>query len=224
MKAHDRVTVRGTHLSTGVNLADKKVDAYVCNASEKRLTLLRILEQPGFGLLERLGPTALNHIREQSPRCATKANKRDLATEPMPGACDGGKDIPEVLVHIDELAKTNDICGRVERFREVWCRVHENLHAHGLRDNEDVTEDYRRVDEAVIPPDWLERDLACKRRSPADLKKLVLCPDSAELCIFRWKLKIMGLSTHLGGSDPPGASPRLGHAQFLRLENGVRPV
>jgi hypothetical protein len=125
------------------------------------------------------------NIREQGPRCAAKANKRDLATEPMPGACDGGKDVAEILVHIDVLTKAYDICGRVERSGEEWCRVHDNLHAHSLRDDEDVAEDYGCVDEALITPDWLKRDLACKRRSPADLKKLVLSPDSAELCRFR---------------------------------------
>jgi hypothetical protein len=175
------VSVRRTHLSTGIDLANKEVYADVCDASEKRLTLLRILEQPSFSLLERLGPATLNHIREQGPRCAAKANKRDLTAEPMPGARDGGIDVTEFLVHIDVLAKTHDICGRVEWSREERCRVHENLHAHGLRDNEDVTEDYRCIDEAQIPPDWLERDLARKRRRPADLKKLVLSPDSAEL-------------------------------------------
>ena len=103
----------------------------------------------------------------------------------MPGACDGGKHVAEILVHIDVLTKTYDICGRVERCGEEWCRVHDNLHAHGLRDNEDVAEDYRCVDETLIPPDRLKRDLACKRRSLADLKKLVLSPESAKLCRFR---------------------------------------
>jgi hypothetical protein len=176
---------RGTHLSTGIDLADKVVDADVCDAREERLALLRILEQPSFGLLERLGSTALDHVREQGPRCATEANKWDLATESVPGARDGVKDVAEFLVHVDVLAKTHDICGRVERGGEERCRVHDDLHAHGLRDNEDVAEYYRRVDEAWIPPDWLERDLARKRGCPADLKKLMLSPDSAELCIFR---------------------------------------
>jgi hypothetical protein len=36
----------------------------------------------------------------------------------MPGGCDGGKDVAEILVHIDMLTKTYDICGRVERSGE----------------------------------------------------------------------------------------------------------
>ena len=164
-------------------MADKVVNADICDTREKRLTLLRILEQPSFGLLERLGSTALDHIREQSPRCAAEADKWDLATEPMSGACDGVKDVAEFLVYVDVLAKTHDICGRVERSGEGRCRVHDNLQAHGLRDNEDVTEDDRCVDETCIPPDGLERDLARKRRCPADVKKLMLSPDSTELCI-----------------------------------------
>lgn len=194
VKALDRIWT-WAHLSTGVNLANKEVDADVCDASKKRFTLLRILEQPSFGLLERLGPTALNHIREQGPRCSAKANKRDFTTKPMPGACDGCIYVAEFLVHIDVLAKTRDIRGGVERSGEEWCRVHENLHSHGLRYNEDVTEDYRRIDEAQIPPDWLEGDLARKRRRPADLKKLVLSPDSAEL----W-LEISEQKANDGGS------------------------
>lgn len=42
------------HLSAGVDLADEEVDADVGDASEERLALLRILEQPSLGLLERL--------------------------------------------------------------------------------------------------------------------------------------------------------------------------
>jgi hypothetical protein len=129
-------------------LADEVVDANICDTREKHLTLLRILEQPSFGLLECLGSTALDHIPEQGPRRATEANKRDLATEPMPGARDGVKDVAEFLVHVDVLAKTCDVCGRVERSGEERRRVHENLHAHGLRDDEDVAEYYCCVDEA----------------------------------------------------------------------------
>lgn len=104
----------------------------------------------------------------------------------MPGARDGIKDVTEFPVHVNVLAKAYYIGGRVERGGEERRRVHDDLHAHGLRDNEDVAEDYRRVDEALIPPDRLERDLARKRGCPADLKKLMLSPNGAELCIFRW--------------------------------------
>jgi len=60
-------------------------------------------------------------------------------------------------------------------------RVHEDLHAHRLRDDEDITKDDRGVDEAKVAPYRLERDLARKRGRPADLEKLVLSPDGAEL-------------------------------------------
>jgi hypothetical protein len=53
-----------------------------------------------------------------------------------------------------------------------------------LRDDEDVTEDDRGVDEAMVSPYRLERDLTRKLGRPADLKKLVLSPDGAELCRF----------------------------------------
>jgi hypothetical protein len=50
--------------------------------------------------------------------------------EPMPGACDGGKDVAKILVHIDVLTKAYNIRGHVERSGEQWCRVHNNFHAH----------------------------------------------------------------------------------------------
>lgn len=182
MGERDRERVRGTHLSAGVDLADEEVNADICDASEKRLALLRVLKQPSFGLLQRLGPAALDHIREQGPRRAAKAEKRDLAAEPVPRARYGGKDVVEFLVHVNVLAQADDVCGRVEGSGEGRSGVHEDLHAHGLRDDEDVTEDNRSVDEPEIAPYWLERDLARKRRRPADLKKFVLSADSAELC------------------------------------------
>lgn len=182
--AGDRGRRRGTHLSPGVNLADEEVDADVCDAGEKSLALLRILEQPGLGLLQRLGPTPFDHVREQGPRCAAKTNERNLATEPMARASNGGKDVVELFVDVDVLAQTRDVLGRIERRGKGWRGVHVDLHAHRLRDDEDVTEDDRGVDEAMVSPYRLERDLTRKLGRPADLKKLVLSPDGAELCRF----------------------------------------
>lgn len=100
----------------------------------------------------------------------------------MARARDGGKDVAEFLVHVDALAQARDVRGRVERRGEGRRGVHEDFHAHRLRDDEDVAEDDRGVDEAQVPPYGLERDLARERRRPADLEKLVLSPDGAEFC------------------------------------------
>ena len=99
----------------------------------------------------------------------------------MPGSCDGIKDIVELLVHFD-VAQARNIRRLDERSGERWRRVHEDLHAHGLRNHEDVAEDYGSVEQARIPPDRLERDLARERWRAADFKKLVLRADRAELC------------------------------------------
>ena len=171
-------------MSPGVDLADEKIDADVRDAGEKGLALLRILEQPSLGLLERLGPTPFDHVREQGPRCAAKADERNLAAEPMARASDGGKDVVELFVYVDVLAQTRDVFGRIERRGEGRRGVHKDLHAHRLRDDEDVTKDDRGVDEAKVSPYGLERDLTRKRGRPADLEKLVLSPDGAELCDF----------------------------------------
>ena len=165
-------------------MANKEVDADVRDAGEKSLTLLRILEQPSLGLLERLGPTPFDHVREQGPRCAAKPDERNLAAEPMARASDGGKDVAELFAYVDVLTQTRDVLGRIERRGEEWCGVHEDLHAHRLWDDEDVTKDDRGVDEAKVSPYRLERDLARKRGRPADLEKLVLSPNGAELCRF----------------------------------------
>jgi hypothetical protein len=140
-----------------------------------------MLEEPRLGLLERFGPASFHHVREQRPRCAAEPNERDLACKPVPRSCDSRKDIAELLVHVDVLAQARDIRGRVERSGERRCRVHEDLHPHGLRDHEDVTEDYGGVEQARIPPDRLERDFARERWRAADIKKLVLRADRAEL-------------------------------------------
>jgi len=175
---------RGTHLSPGVDLADEEVDADVRDAGEKSLALLWILEQPGLGLLQRLGSAPFDHVREQCPRCAAETDERNLAAEPVARASNGGKDVVELFVYVDVLAQTRDVLGRIERRGKGRCGVHVDLHAHRLRDDEDVTEDDRGVDEAKVSPYGLERDLARKLGRPADLEKLVLSPDDAELCRF----------------------------------------
>ena len=165
-------------------MADEEVDANARDTSEERLALLRILEQPSLGLLERLGPAPLDHVREQGPRRTTKADERDLTAERVARARDGGKDVVELLAHVDVLAQARDVGGGVERRGEGRRGIHEDLHAHRLRDDKDVAEYDRGVDEAHIPPYGLERDLARERGRPAYLKKLVLSPDGAELCTF----------------------------------------
>jgi hypothetical protein len=136
-------------------LADEEVNADARDTIKERLALLRILEQPRFGLLEGLGPTSFNHVREEGPRRAAEADKRDLAAEPVARTRNSIKDVAKFLLHVDVPAQALNIRGRVERSRECGGGIHEDLHAHGLRDDEDVAEDDSGVDEARVPPYWL---------------------------------------------------------------------
>jgi hypothetical protein len=97
-------------------------------------------------------------------------------------AGDGGKDVVELLVHVDMLTQARDVRGRVKRRGEERRGVHEDFHPHRLRDDEDVAEDDCGVEQARVPPYGLESDLARERGRPAYLEKLVLCPDGAEFC------------------------------------------
>ena len=218
----------GSHLSACVDLADEEVDADVCDTCKELLGLLRMLEQPRLGLLERFGPASFHHVREQRPRRAAEPDKRDLAGEPVPRSCDGSKDVAELLVHVDVLAQARDIRRRVERGGERRRGIHEDLHAHGLRDDKDVAEDDGGVEQARIPPDWLERDFAREGWRAADLKKLVLRTNRAELCGDEYEPMFeratRGIVTCPEGSAPPGASPRLAHGRFLHLGNDTRSV
>ena len=139
----------------------------------------------------------------------------------MPRSCDGRKDVAELLVHVDVLAQAHDIGGRVKRSGERRRRVHEDLHAHGLRDHEDIAEDDGSVEQARIPSDRLERDLARKAGRAADLEKLVLRANCAELCQAEdqrtFERATKSVVTCPGGSVLLGASPRPAHARFLRL-------
>ena len=105
-----------------------------------------------------------------------KNREQDLAAEPMVHASSGSKDVVELFVYVDVLMQTCDVLGRIERRGEGQCRVHVDLHVYCLRDNEDVIEDDRGVDEAKVSPYRLERDLARKLGRLADLEKLVLSP------------------------------------------------
>ena len=187
-----------------------------------------MLEQPRLGLLERFGPASFNHVREQRPRRAAEPDERKLAGKPVPRSCNGSKDVAELLVHVDVLAQARDIRRRVEWGGKRRRRVHEDLQAHGLRDDKDVAEDDGSVEQARIPSNWLERDFAREGWRAADLKKLVLGTNCAELCADEYEPMFeratRSVVTCLEGSAPPGASPRLAHARFLHLENDMRLV
>ena len=183
---HRRTAAEGwccTHLRAGLDLADEEVDADVGDAVEERLGLGGVLEEPRLALLERLRAAALDHVREERPGRAAEADEGHLARERGARARDRGVDVPELLVDVDVLGEALDVRGRDERVGEVRARVHLHLHAHRLRDDEDVGEDDRGVDEPGEPPDRLEGDLHRELGRAADLEEAVFCAHREELCV-----------------------------------------
>jgi len=65
------------------------------------------------------------------------------------------KDIVKFLIDINHGCQLFDVCGSVERMREIRARIHLNLHSHRLWDNEDITENYGCIEEPGVPLDRL---------------------------------------------------------------------
>jgi hypothetical protein len=165
-----------------VHLADDVVDADVRDAAQERLRLGGVPEEPRLALLVSLAAAALDHVAHDCPRRAGEADERNLAVDGVPRARERLEHVPELLLDIDVLAEARKVRGRVERRGEARGGVHADLEAHRLRDDKDVAEDDRGVEEALVPPERLERDLACELGRPADLEELVLCAHLPELC------------------------------------------
>ena len=149
------------YLCTGFHLADQEIYACVRDELEECLGLGGVFEQPGFRLLERLVPAALDHVRHERPGGTAEADERDAAGEA--GACqgDGVVHVLEPFVYTVRLQILH-VFGDIERFREDGAGVHEHLHAHGLGDDEDVGEDDGGIDKAWITIDGLQGDLCCE--------------------------------------------------------------
>ena len=90
-------------------------------------------------------------------------------------------DVPELLVDVDDLRQLLDVRGGDERVGEVRSGVHLHLHAHRLRDDEDVAEDDGGIDEPGVPPDGLEGDFFRELGRAADLEESVLRAHFEEL-------------------------------------------
>ena len=172
-------------LRASFDLADKEVDAYIRNAHEERLALLGVLKQPCLRLGVRPARLALDHVREERPRCAAKADEGDRARELAARARDCGEDVAELLVDVDVFAQTRDIRRDVERCGEERARVHLDGHAHGLRDDEDVAEDDRSIEKARVSSDGLQRHLGRELGRAADLEEAMFCTYFTKLWVAR---------------------------------------
>lgn len=134
------------YLSTRNDLLGEVFNTKLGDLLQQLLALFRVLEDPGLDLLEHLGTTSLDHITEQSPRSATEAVQRHTAIKLLSSQGDGLVDVVQGLLHIDisfhDLLVLFVVRGH-ERVREMRALLvdHDDLHTHGLRDDEDVGED-----------------------------------------------------------------------------------
>ena len=129
-------------------MPDQEVDAHVRDTLEEGLRLLWVLEQPRLRFLKRLAPSSFNHVREQRPWRAAEADEGDLAVESVPRLRDRLEDVSQLLLDIDLTMQLRDILGCIEWVWKAGTRVHQHLHAHRLRDDQDVAEYNGGVDEA----------------------------------------------------------------------------
>lgn len=137
------------------------VHADIGNLEQKLLCLLGVLVDPRLALSEQLGPAALDHVAEQGPGRAAKANEGNTSRKLLPGEADG-------LVHVVQLAGYVDgalhhlvvlrVGGGLKRLREVRSFLihHLDNHPHGLRDDQDIREDNGGVEEPGEALDGLQ--------------------------------------------------------------------
>jgi hypothetical protein len=130
------------YLSTSTDLQGKVFNTELSNLLKQLLALFGVLEDPCLDLLEHLGATSLNHVTEQGPGSATEAVQRHTAIELLSGHSDGLVNVIQVLL----------VVGGHERVGEMGALLvnHDDLHAHGLRNDEDVGEDDGAIDEAGV--------------------------------------------------------------------------
>ena len=153
----------GTDLCTGVHLTDQEIDACRRDALEERFRLVWVLEQPSFRFLERLARAALDHVGHEGPGGTTEADERDAAVEAL--ACEGEGVVDVLEPFCDAIClQILHVLGDVEWCCEDRAGVHEDLHAHGLGDDEDVRKDDGRIDKAGIAIYGLQCDLRCEFR------------------------------------------------------------
>ena len=142
--------------------------------------MVRVLEEPRFRFLEGLARSSLDHVRHERPGRTAETNERNAASEAFAGQGDGVVHILKPFFHTIGLQILH-VFRDIERFREDGAGVHEYLHAHGLRDDEDVREDNGSIDQVWITIDGLQCDLCCELWILAYLEELVFLAELSEL-------------------------------------------
>lgn len=122
-----------------------------------------MLVYPSFDLNEHFAASSLHHVAQERPGCSTEANQRHPSCQLFPRQSNCFVYIVQRLgnVHLpleDFLVLL--VFGRLQRVGKVGALLvyHDDLHTHGLWDDEDIGEDNGGVDEASIPFDGLQRE------------------------------------------------------------------
>lgn len=151
-----------THLSSSLDLKGQMVYADISNLGQQLLRLLRVLVDPRLGLRKQLRAAALDHVAEERPGRAAEANQRHPAGQLLPRQRNRLVDVVELGGDVDRAAEHLLVLpvGRaLQRVGEMGSLLvhHLDLHAHGLRDDQDVGEDDGGVQQACESLDGLQR-------------------------------------------------------------------
>jgi hypothetical protein len=194
-----------------MNLSDQKIDTDIGNTLQESMTLLGVLKDPLLGLGQGLASTSLNHVglqllyKEKAVRDIAKAfcptpqlgshayhegpggtdesNQGHTSIEGMTGHGNGVKNVLQLLVHIHSLVQLGHIFGQDQGFREMGALSgnHLNLHAQGLRDDQDIGKDDGGIQETIVAINGLQGHLGGQLGSAADPEKVILHTLSTEL-------------------------------------------
>ena len=158
-----RVGIQGcaVYLCSRLDLQGQVLDAQVGDLGQQRPGLVGVLIDPGLALGEELGAAALDHVAEEGPGGAAEADERDAAGELAARDGDGLVDVAELPGDVDVARQQLAVLGvgrggqRVREGRALLVH-HLDLHAHGLRDDQDVREDDGGVQQPGVALDGLQ--------------------------------------------------------------------
>lgn len=134
-------------LSTRALLSQQEVDAHVGDALQQLVGRLRVLVQER--LEQRLGAAAaaLDHVAHERERGAHEADERHLTVDLLARQVERVQHVAQRLLDVGVQVELVDVLGRADRVGQHGPHLghHLDLHAHGLRDHENVREDDDRV-------------------------------------------------------------------------------
>ena len=168
-----------------------------------------MFKEPRLRLLARLAPAAFDHVHHKRPRRPAKTDEGNLPRKTLPRKRERLEYVPQLFPYVHLARQLLEVLGCVQRVGEVRAWVHDHIHTHGLRHDEDVGEDDGCIEQAGVPPDGLHGDLGCEMRRTAYLEKFVAFTGFSELLgWFGLGVDGMGhLDAYLGDISLLDASP-----------------